>query len=93
MTPLYSLNASTVDSFQGLEAKVILLSLVRSNSEQQIGFLAQPNRICVALSRAKHGMYIIGNLTLLSQCSPTWAKIQEKLIQLNALGAEFPIAL
>ncbi|KAM7361575.1 NFX1-type zinc finger-containing protein 1 [Cochliomyia hominivorax] len=88
---LNNLKASTVDSFQGLECNIILLSLVRNNTIPQIGFLKQSNRICVALSRAKHGMYIIGNLQLLSQCSSIWLQIQEKLLQQNAMGPKFPI--
>ena len=44
-----------VDNFQGEENDIILLSLVRSNKEQQIGFLAEDNRICVSLSRARKG--------------------------------------
>lgn len=46
---------TVVDDFQGEESKIILLSLVRSNEDSKIGFLATENRICVALSRAKHG--------------------------------------
>ena len=60
-TLLKTLRVSTVDNFQGEEAKVVVISLVRSNKEQQCGFLRTPNRINVLLSRAKHGMYIIGN--------------------------------
>lgn len=44
-----------VDNFQGEESDVILLSLVRSNPKNLIGFLKTENRVCVALSRAKHG--------------------------------------
>jgi len=44
---------TVVDNFQGEENDIILLSLVRSNAEKKIGFLGIPNRICVALSRAK----------------------------------------
>lgn len=46
---------------------IILLSLVRSNSKGEIGFLKTSNRICVALSRAKYGLYIIGNANLLAR--------------------------
>ena len=60
-TLLKALRVSTVDNFQGEEAKVVVTSLVRSNKEQQCGFLRTSNRINVLLSRAKHGMYIIGN--------------------------------
>ena len=44
---------SSVDNFQGEENEIILLSLVRSNTDNEIGFLKMNNRICVALSRAK----------------------------------------
>ncbi|KAI1385349.1 P-loop containing nucleoside triphosphate hydrolase protein [Hypoxylon trugodes] len=55
------LRLATVDNFQGEEAKVVVVSLVRSNQDRQCGFLKSPNRINVLLSRAKHGMYILGN--------------------------------
>lgn len=45
---------SSVDGYQGEENKIIILSLVRSNSNGQIGFLRVANRVCVSLSRAKH---------------------------------------
>jgi len=44
---------TVVDNFQGEENDIILLSLVRSNDEQKIGFVGIDNRICVSLSRAK----------------------------------------
>jgi len=65
----------TVDSYQGEENKVVLLSLVRSNSTGQIGFLRVDNRVCVALSRAKCGFYIFGNAEMLCGASKTWAEI------------------
>lgn len=60
-TLLNALRIATVDNFQGEEAKVIVISLVRSNEERRCGFLKTSNRINVLLSRAKHGMYIIGS--------------------------------
>ncbi|KAH8164140.1 hypothetical protein CIB48_g4136 [Xylaria polymorpha] len=60
-TLLKSIRLATVDNFQGEEAKVVVISLVRSNSERRCGFLSTSNRINVLLSRAKHGMYLIGN--------------------------------
>ena len=44
---------TAVDNFQGEESDIILLSLVRSNEDANIGFLKIENRVCVALSRAK----------------------------------------
>ena len=55
---LKSVRVTAVDNFQGEENDVILLSLVRSNNRQKIGFLAEENRICVALSRARQGTRI-----------------------------------
>ncbi|KAE8393481.1 hypothetical protein BDV23DRAFT_191655 [Aspergillus alliaceus] len=60
-TLLQALRVATIDNFQGEEAKVVVISLVRSNSQNRCGFLRTPNRINVLLSRAQHGMYIIGN--------------------------------
>ncbi|GBF88382.1 hypothetical protein Rsub_01094 [Raphidocelis subcapitata] len=54
------LRLATVDNFQGEEAKVVILSLVRTQRDGQIGFLALDNRANVLLSRAKHGMVILG---------------------------------
>lgn len=56
-----SIRLATVDNFQGEEAKVVVISLVRSNPQNRCGFLSTSNRINVLLSRAKHGCYIIGN--------------------------------
>ncbi|EFY85817.1 NF-X1 finger and helicase domain protein, putative [Metarhizium acridum CQMa 102] len=58
---LKTIRIATVDNFQGEEAEIIVVSLVRSNTQNRCGFLSTPNRINVLLSRAKHGMYIIGN--------------------------------
>ncbi|XP_063816587.1 NFX1-type zinc finger-containing protein 1 isoform X2 [Pseudophryne corroboree] len=55
-----------VDKYQGEENDIIILSLVRSNKHRKVGFLKIPNRICVALSRAKKGLYCIGNMNMLS---------------------------
>lgn len=52
---LQYISVKTVDNFQGEENKIILLSLVRSNIRNNIGFLKVSNRVCVALSRAKEG--------------------------------------
>jgi len=54
-----------------------LLSLVRSNEKQSIGFLSNDNRACVALSRAKRGFYLFGNAELLACESWTWGEVVE----------------
>ncbi|KAJ0417154.1 hypothetical protein BJY00DRAFT_325758 [Aspergillus carlsbadensis] len=65
---------ATVDNFQGEEAIVVIVSLVRSNQFRNPGFLKSPNRINVLLSRAKHGMYIIGNAQTSCQV-PMWGSV------------------
>jgi len=59
---------TVVDNYQGEENKIILLSLVRSNAENNIGFLKTDNRICVAISRAKYSSFLVNytstNITL-----------------------------
>ncbi|KAF2139072.1 uncharacterized protein K452DRAFT_320697 [Aplosporella prunicola CBS 121167] len=68
-------NVVTVDSYQGEENEIILLSLVRSNQFGHIGFLGVDNRVCVALSRAKRGFYLFGNGEQLACESKTWAEV------------------
>jgi predicted DNA helicase len=55
------LRISTIDSFQGQEQEIVLLSLVRSNDENDIGFLRDYRRMNVAITRAKERLYIIGD--------------------------------
>mmetsp|Transcript_39334 Transcript_39334/g.60124 ORF Transcript_39334/g.60124 Transcript_39334/m.60124 type:complete len:222 (-) Transcript_39334:1723-2388(-) len=55
------INVQTVDNFQGEENDIIILSLVRNNPENNIGFLKISNRVNVALSRARWGLFIFGN--------------------------------
>ena len=75
-----------VDNFQGEENDIILLSLVRSNSEGCIGFLGESNRICVALSRARKGFYCIGNFSLLKSQCKLWKEICDDLKTNEAIG-------
>ncbi|NXO96119.1 ZNFX1 protein, partial [Certhia brachydactyla] len=74
-----------VDKYQGEENDIVLLSLVRSNKEERPGFLQIPNRICVALSRAKKGLYCIGNMRMLGKV-PLWNKIIETLGKNGYIG-------
>ncbi|XP_036347898.1 NFX1-type zinc finger-containing protein 1-like [Rhagoletis pomonella] len=83
---LKPMRVTTVDNFQGEENKIILLSLVRNNEEGNIGFLKEENRVCVALSRARDGMYIMGNIHNLVMRNTIWPKIKKVLEEENAIG-------
>jgi hypothetical protein len=77
-----SVRASTVDNFQGEEARIILASLVRSNAEGKCGFLAEPQRVNVLLSRARDGLILFGN----SRCLLGRTGIQSRRSTVMHLG-------
>ncbi|HUM96949.1 MAG TPA: AAA domain-containing protein [Chitinophagaceae bacterium] len=55
------LRKSTIDSFQGQEKENIIVSLVRSNDEGEIGFLKDYRRMNVAITRSKEQLIVIGD--------------------------------
>jgi ATP-dependent RNA/DNA helicase IGHMBP2 len=55
------LRISTIDSFQGQEKETVILSLVRSNDDGDIGFLKDYRRMNVAITRAKEQLFVIGD--------------------------------
>eukprot|EP00927_Polykrikos_kofoidii_P034052 TRINITY_DN28882_c0_g1_i1.p1 TRINITY_DN28882_c0_g1~~TRINITY_DN28882_c0_g1_i1.p1 ORF type:complete len:1871 (+),score=353.17 TRINITY_DN28882_c0_g1_i1:773-6385(+) len=79
-----------VDNFQGEENDVIVISLVRSNRTQTMGFLAVENRINVALTRARHGMFIVGNGGMLEKHS-LWSKIMATLRSDDCFATRIPL--
>ena len=70
-----SIRVTTTDNYQGEESDIVFLSLVRSNKENKSGFVKIPNRVCVALSRARCGLYVFGNLDMIRSTSPLWDKV------------------
>jgi ATP-dependent RNA/DNA helicase IGHMBP2 len=62
-----SISVNTIDSFQGQERDIVLISLTRSNAEGSIGFLADIRRMNVAMTRARRKLIIIGDSSTLSR--------------------------
>ncbi|KAG2423774.1 hypothetical protein HXX76_015050 [Chlamydomonas incerta] len=87
---------ATIDNYQGEEADVVIISLVRSNAGGSIGFLREPERINVLLSRARHGMILFGNSkTLRTAKSPEgrrhWGGVLGMLEERHAVLPGLPV--
>ena len=82
---------TNVDNFQGEENDIIILSLVRSNSWGNVGFLKEENRVCVALSRARVGLFCFGNFKMLRKEVPIWDRILSQVEEEGCVGSAFPL--
>jgi ATP-dependent RNA/DNA helicase IGHMBP2 len=78
-----SIRIGTVDGFQGREMEAIVISLVRSNREGQVGFLAETRRMNVALTRARRKLIVIGDSATIGS-DPFYGRL---LDYFDAIGA------
>ena len=76
------ISVNTVDGFQGQERDVILISLVRSNDEGQIGFLKDLRRMNVSMTRARMKLIILGNKDTMTK-HPFYKKLWEYVEAIN----------
>lgn len=93
-----SVKIDTIDSFQGSERSVIIVSFVRSNDAGRTGFLTIPDegerRLNVALTRAQHRLVLIGNWNTLStptdqpSCAETYGSLWTSLQELDAVRTQ-----
>jgi hypothetical protein len=67
----------TVDAAQGSEADIVVISCVRCNPRRGIGFVKNLNRACVALSRAKECLLIVGSVDTMSS-DRVWKRVHEE---------------
>ncbi|KAK9043680.1 hypothetical protein V6N11_072014 [Hibiscus sabdariffa] len=71
----FTVSIRSVDGFQGGEQDVIIISTVRSNINGSIGFLSNPQRANVSLTRARHCLWILGNEATLVKSDSVWTKL------------------
>ena len=62
----------SIDKAQGHEKGLMLISLVRSNASGHLGFVADPRRLNVAMTRAKHGLILFGDYATLTRKKSRW---------------------
>ncbi|KAI8015531.1 DEAD-box ATP-dependent RNA helicase 56 [Camellia lanceoleosa] len=71
----FSVSVRSVDGFQGGEEDVIIISTVRCNGRGSVGFLSNRQRANVALTRARHCLWILGNGATLINSGSVWKKL------------------
>nr|TKR83593.1 uncharacterized protein D5086_0000263640 [Populus alba] len=71
----FSVKVSSIDGFQGGEEDIVIISTVRSNTGGRIGFMSDSRRINVALTRARHCLWILGNERTLSNSKSIWENL------------------
>jgi hypothetical protein len=67
-----ALEVSTVDGFQGREKEVIVFTCTRANPNGNVGFLADPRRVNVMLTRARRGLIVVGHIPTLRREPTVW---------------------
>ncbi|KAA8529934.1 hypothetical protein F0562_034462 [Nyssa sinensis] len=68
----FTVKVKSIDGFQGGEEDIIIISTVRTNSGGFVGFLSSPQRTNVALTRARHCLWILGNERTLANSGSIW---------------------
>ncbi|KAK7464371.1 hypothetical protein VKT23_006538 [Stygiomarasmius scandens] len=88
------LRLATIDNYQGEESEIVIVSLTRSNSANDIGFMFSPERLNVLLSRARNALIMIGNsdtFTKARRGKEMWQKLFEFLKKQGHIYDGFPV--
>ena len=85
------ITVSSVDGYQGREADVVVFSAVRCNRAGAIGFVSDPRRLNVAITRPRRGLVVVGSPSTLEQGSRDWraymgwARSEELMLDVSRL--------
>jgi superfamily I DNA and/or RNA helicase len=74
---------ATVNAFQGREKEVIVCSFVRSNEDGDVGFVSDPRRLVVAVTRARRQLVCVGDSATLAAV-PAFASLMDRIAQRGA---------
>ncbi|KAI9668499.1 MAG: hypothetical protein M1829_005377 [Trizodia sp. TS-e1964] len=88
------LRIATIDNYQGEESDIVLVSLTRSNSSNDIGFMSAPERLNVLISRARNALILIGNSETFIKArkgQALWQKFFDMLKENDHIYNGFPI--
>ncbi|KAI1851825.1 hypothetical protein JX265_013182 [Neoarthrinium moseri] len=88
------LRLSTIDNYQGEESDITIVSLTRSNTQGDIGFMCAPERLNVMITRARNCLIMVGNMdTFMSskKGKNTWSRLFEMLKEREHLYDGFPV--
>ncbi len=88
---LPELESGTVNAFQGREKSVVLASFVRSNPEQELGFVADPRRLNVTVTRARDRLILIGDTATLA-AHPVFARLIDAVSALGGYRSGWELA-
>ncbi|RXW14679.1 hypothetical protein EST38_g11172, partial [Candolleomyces aberdarensis] len=88
------IHLSTIDNYQGEESDIVIISLTRSNDNNDIGFMYSPERLNVLLSRARNGLIMIGNPSTFKNSSKgkeIWTKLFSMLTEGKHIYEGLPV--
>ncbi|KRX01012.1 P-loop containing nucleoside triphosphate hydrolase [Pseudocohnilembus persalinus] len=89
---LNKIKVFTIDKYQGQENDIVLISLVRSNQKNSIGFLKEKSRVNVGLSRGKSGLYVLGNFSMIkAKQNEMWDSILNLAEQKQQFSKKLPL--
>uniref|UniRef100_A0A1B0GNW6 DNA2/NAM7 helicase-like C-terminal domain-containing protein n=1 Tax=Phlebotomus papatasi TaxID=29031 RepID=A0A1B0GNW6_PHLPP len=88
---LKDVKARSVESFQGQECRVGIVSLAKVDKEMKYDFPASEYRLCILMTRAQEGLYIVGDLEPFIEKNETWGKVKEKLEAKESIGPGLPV--